>query len=98
MADIIVNTDGVLLRAGNTYLFKSSVAAITAVVAFASDPSKFSIVDIDGNASANNITITTQQGNKFAYQNVTDTTLIVDLDNWSGDVIFDSTDALWSIY
>lgn len=95
---IIVNTDGVLLREGYTYLFKTGVMPISAIIAFASDPSKIGIVDIDGNAGFNNITLTTQQGNKFTYNNNVDTVLIVDVNNWSGSLIFDSLDFLWGTY
>lgn len=94
---IPVSTNGVKLRAGNTYLFKSSVGALSATIAFATDPSMIGIVDIDGMSDVNNITLTVEQGNKLTYNNAVDTAVIVDVPNWSGTLIFDNADFLWNI-
>lgn len=100
MTTQIINSNGQLLRPGNTYLFKSSVGALNATVAFASNPDTDGIrlVDIDGDAGINNITLTTQQGNKFFYGNQVDPVLIIDVGAINGQIVFDATDSLWSVF
>lgn len=94
---IVVTSSGFVLRTGNTYFFKTSVAALSAVIAFVTDPSTIELVDIDGNCGINNITLTTQQGNKFVYNGQLDTELIVDVNGWNGQLQFDNLDFLWTV-